>query len=82
MEAIRVNVKLFGILRSHLQEYDPSKGVNVVLSEGNKICNLLDMLGLPKDETKLFLVKGLARNLAYQLDDCDEVSIFLPMGGG
>ena len=77
-----MNVRLFGTLRNHLQEYDPSKGVNVVLSEGSKICNLLDMLGLPKDETKLFLVKGLARGIAYQLEDSDEVSIFLPMSGG
>jgi molybdopterin converting factor small subunit len=82
MEAIRVNVKLFGTLRSHLQDYDPCKGVNVALSEGNAICNLLDVLGLSRDETKLFIVKGLARKLTYELEDSDEVSIFLPVGGG
>ncbi len=82
MEAIRVNVKLFGTLRNYLQQYDPDKGVMVVLNEGNTIGELVDVLDLPEGETRLFLVRGLSRGLTYQLEDSDEVSIFLPIGGG
>lgn len=82
MEAIGVNVKLFGTLRNYLREYDPRKGVIVVLNERNTIRDLVDVLNLPEGETKLFFVKGLSRKITYQLEDADEVSIFLPLGGG
>ncbi len=82
MEAIEVNVKLFGTLRSYLREYDPSKGAVIILDKGNTIRDLIEVLNLPKGETKLFFVKGLSRKITYQLKDADEVSIFLPLGGG
>lgn len=82
MEAIEVNVKLFGTLRNYLREYNPSKGVIIALDKGNTIRDLVDVLNLPEGEMKLFFVKGLSRKITYQLEDTDEVSIFLPLGGG
>ena len=82
MEAIEVNVKLFGTLRNYLREYDPSKGTIIVLDKGNTIRDLVDVLNLPEGEMNLFFVKGLSRKITYQLEDTDEVSIFLPLGGG
>jgi molybdopterin converting factor small subunit len=82
MEAIEVNVKLFGMLRNYLREYNPSKGAIIVLDKGNTIRDLVDVLNLPEGEMKLFFVKGLSRKITYQLEDTDEVSIFLPLGGG
>jgi sulfur-carrier protein len=82
MKAITVNVKLFGTLRKSLPDYDPEKGIDVDLEEGKTIGDLLDMLHLSDGETKLLLVKGLARRLEYQLEDCDELGVFLPVGGG
>ncbi len=82
MEAIEVNVKLFGTLRNYLREYNPSKGAIIVLDKGNTIRDLVEVLNLPEGEMKLFFVKGLSRKITYQLEDTDEVSIFLPLGGG
>ena len=83
MEAIEVNVKLFGTLRNYLREYNPSKGAIIVLDKGNTIRDLVEVLNLPEGEMKLFfVVKGLPRKITYQLEDADEVSIFLPLGGG
>ena len=82
MEAIGVNVKLFGTLRNYLRDYNPSKGAIIVLDKGNTIRDLVEVLNLPEGEMKLFFVKGLPRKITYQLEDADEVSIFLPLGGG
>ena len=82
MKAITVNVKLFGTLRKYIADYDPEKGVEVDLEEGNTIGDLFDTLHLTDGATKLVLVKGLARRLDYQLKDFDEVGVFLPLGGG
>ena len=82
MGTITVNVRLFGTLRKSHPGYDPEKGIDVELEEGRMICDLLDTLHLPEGETKLLLVRGLSRRLEYQLEDSDELSIFLPIGGG
>lgn len=82
MGKITVTVKLFGTLRKHVPQYDPSKGVDVALKEGDTLRDLVDRLRLPDGESKLFLVRGMNRSLAYELDDLDEVGIFLPAGGG
>lgn len=82
MEVIKVNIKLFGTLRNHLPEYDTSSGINVALREGHTIRDLLEVMDIPKGETMLCFVGGAARKLTYELEESDEVNIFLPLGGG
>ena len=82
MGTITVNVRLFGTLRRSHPGYDPEEGINVEVEEGKTIRDLLDTLCLSEGETKLLLVRGLCRKLEYQLGDSDELSIFLPIGGG
>lgn len=82
MGTIHVTVKLFGTLRKHVPQYNPKKGVEVVLKEGDTLRDLVANLGLPDGENKLFLVRRMSWSPGYQLDDFDEVSIFLPAGGG
>lgn len=82
MAKITVNVRLFGTLRKYVIQYDPSKGVNIALNEGDTLRDLANMLGLPDPETKLYLVKSISQALSYQLHDSDQVSIFLQAGGG
>jgi len=82
MGTIRVNVKLFGTLRNHISGYDPEQGVSVELSEGSVIEDVIKHLGLPQKETGLVIMKGISQKLTDKLNDADEMSIFLPMGGG
>ncbi len=82
MESIRINAKLFGTLRSHIPGYDHDHGLEVVLTEGRTVRDLIQVLHIPDGESKLFLVRGLAQKLTYELEDGDEVNIFLPIGGG
>jgi hypothetical protein len=77
-----VNVKFFGTLKDHVPGYDCDRGVDVVLDEGKSIRDLLHVLRLPETGSKLFLVRGLARNLTDELKDADEVNICLPIGRG
>lgn len=82
MGSVTVTVKLFATLRKHVPQYDPDKGVEVTLSEGGTLYDLIDNLGLANGGSNLFFVNGVSRTLTYQLHDSDQVSIFLPAGGG
>lgn len=82
MAKITVNVKLFGTLRKTVAMYDSSKGLNIALHEGDTLRDLAATLGLPDPESKLYLVKRISQPLSYKLYDSDQVSIFLPAGGG
>ena len=77
-----MNVRLYGTLSSYVHGYDHEKGVDVVIGEGTTIADLISVLSLPVNVARLFFVKGLSQKLTYQLNDQDEISIFLPMAGG
>jgi|WetSurMetagenome_2_1015567.scaffolds.fasta_scaffold826336_1 molybdopterin converting factor small subunit len=79
---IRVKVKLFGTLRKYAPGYDQEKGLDVTLAEGETVQNLLDTLGIPEDEARLFFIGGAIKKLTDRLHDGDEISLFLPMAGG
>lgn len=79
---MKVNVKLFGVLRNYVSGYDHNKGVDVVLEEGETIRNLLAALSLSENEARLFFVKGVSKKVTDPLNDGDEISVFLPIGGG
>lgn len=81
MKTVTVTVKLFATLRKDVPHYDPKKGVEVVLSEGGTLYDLIVNLGLANGDSSLFFVNGVSRILMYQLSDFDQVSIFLPAGG-
>ncbi|MGD0230619.1 MAG: hypothetical protein ABSC19_09700 [Syntrophorhabdales bacterium] len=74
-------VKLFGTLGSYAPGYNDKKGVIAVLDQGKSIGDLLNVLGLPEKEARVFFVKGISRELTHELHDLDEVNIFLPLAG-
>lgn len=82
MGTVTVTVKLFATLRKDVPDYDPKKGVEVVLSEGGTLYDLVDNLHLAHGYSNLFIVNGVGRTLTYELRNLDKVSIFLPAGGG
>lgn len=79
---ITIQVKLFATLR----QYRPGLGIGeafaVTLAEGATIADLIQQLGLPKDEVKIIFVNALFREPGHVLADGDEVGMFPPVGGG
>lgn len=82
MGEIRVKAKLFGTLRKYAPGYDSAKGLEVTLSEGQTVRALLQVLGIPEDEARLFSIGGVFKKVTDTLHDGDEISLFLPMAGG
>ncbi|MCX5813321.1 MAG: MoaD/ThiS family protein [Proteobacteria bacterium] len=81
-KSFSVNVKLFGTLRNYVPEYDHSKGIAIILEEGQTIRDLLNVLGIPENEAHVFFVRGLSKRLTDTLQESDEVSIFVQVSGG
>jgi molybdopterin converting factor small subunit len=80
---VNVTVKLF----ANLQQYAPdgvkaAQPFEVEVPDGGTIEELLDVLGIPKRETKVAFVNGRGRAHGYRLQPDDEVGIFPPVGGG
>ncbi len=79
---VSVNVKLFGILRRHVPDYDHEKGVVLTLKDGSSIRDVVGVLGLPEKEAGLFLVKGRPKRREDTVCDGDEIAVFVMMAGG
>jgi hypothetical protein len=78
---MQVLVKLYASLSRYHGE---TAGVpfKIDLPENAMIVDLVNRLKLPKDEVKLFFVKGRARPIDWPLEPGDEVGIFPLIGGG
>lgn len=69
-----------------MRRYQPDLGhgesLQVELAEGSRIADLLERLGVPKNETKQVFVNGRIQLSDYVLKDGEEVGIFPPIAGG
>ncbi|HVP79827.1 MAG TPA: hypothetical protein VMV04_18235 [Thermodesulfobacteriota bacterium] len=78
---MQVRVKLYASLSRH---YGKAAGVpfEINLPESASIVDLVNRLKLPKEEVKVFFVRGRARPIDWPLEQGDEVGIFPLLGGG
>ena len=79
---MRVQVKLYASLSRFFGKVPAGTPFEIDLPERAMIVDLLDRLKLPKEEVKLFFVKGRARPIDWPLEPGDEVGIFPLIGGG
>ena len=79
---MQVHVKLFASLRTYRSGLGIGESCPVELPAGATVGELVQQLGLPPAEVKLFFVNGRSQPLEYALADGDEVGIFPPVGGG
>lgn len=82
MGLITVNVKLFATLRRYIPDYDPDKGIDVVLNEGSSLKGLIHALCLSRNEARVIIVNGMPRKMTDLINNGDQVSIFTPIIGG
>ena len=78
---VRVELRLFGDLRKY--HYTPlDVGYDMRVEEGASILDVVKLLGVPVDETKIVLVNGRHKELDYILLDGDRLAIFPAVAGG
>ena len=82
MNQIIVTVKLYSTLQRYIENYDPATGVQIVLTEGATVEDLIRSLGLPIREALLVIVRNVVRKSGYKLIDGDIITVFSIIGGG
>lgn len=82
---LTVSVKLFGPLRDYHPEKESEGKLEAFswsLPKGSTIQELLDEIGIPKEEVKIVFVNNIKVPLDNVLNDNDEIGIFSPIAGG
>jgi sulfur-carrier protein len=79
---MKIQLKLYGTLRRLSPGGKAGAPIEIELVEGATIQDLIDLLEIPEDETKVAFVNSLVRDKEYRLEPGDKVGIFPPVGGG
>ena len=79
---MKVRVKLFATLCRYFSNAAPGIPFEMELPEGATLADLVNHLKLPREEVKVFFVKGRARPGNWYLEEGDEVGIFPLIAGG
>jgi len=77
-----VQVFLAATLRRFIPNYDPEKGISVSIEPGGSVAQIIEFLGIPKEEIKIVMVNGAHSSLDRQLNGDERVAFFPPVGGG
>jgi len=79
---ITLRARLYASLRKYQPGLGHGESLQVELPDGSRVADLLDKLGVPKNETKQVFVNGRLQLSDYVLKDGEEVGIFPPIAGG
>jgi sulfur-carrier protein len=79
---MKIQLKLYGTLRRMSPGGKAGAPLELDLPVGATIQDLIDLLEIPEDETKVAFVNNLVRDKDYRLEPGDNVGIFPPVGGG
>lgn len=81
---IEVEVKIFATLRKYVPGLDIGEPLKLSLTDSTTLAQLVEQLGIPKEEIKIVVVNNLALSTDYDyvLVNGDRLAIFPPVGGG
>jgi molybdopterin converting factor small subunit len=79
---VTVQVRLYATLRRYRPELGHGEALRVEMPDGSRVANLLEKLGIPRDETKQVFVDGLHKPMDFVLRDGQQVGVFPPIAGG
>jgi molybdopterin synthase sulfur carrier subunit len=79
---MQVRVKLFANLCRYFGNVLPGVPFEMEIADGATLSDLVNHLKLPREEVKIFFVKGRARPIGWPLEPGDEVGIFPLVAGG
>lgn len=79
---MHVTVKLFATLTRFGQGEKAGTPFIIELKQDATLSDLVDLLKIPAEETRIMFVNGIIQEPDYRLRDKDEVGLFPPIGGG
>lgn len=79
---MNVAVKLFGTLGQHIPEYDRDCGINIEISDGAKVKDLLDHIKIHGTKGIIVVAEGKLLKPEDKLGDSCSVQIFQSVFGG
>jgi sulfur carrier protein ThiS len=79
---MKVSVKIFSVLREHVPDYNPQKGVDTVLTDGATVSDLLNHLGIPISEAPVVTCNGCVLHHGDTIQKDSIIEIFQSVAGG
>jgi molybdopterin converting factor small subunit len=79
---MQVTVKLFATLTRFGQGEKAGTPFKIVLKQDSTLSDLVNLLKIPAEETRIMFVNGIIQEPEHRLKDGDEVGLFPPIGGG
>jgi len=79
---MKINVKLFSILRQCVDDYDPDRGVDIELSSQAVVADLIQHLNIPDNQKPVVTCNGRILKANDVLSDGSLLQIFQPVAGG
>lgn len=79
---MKVKVKLFGTLRQRFPGYRHDEGIEVEISDGARVRDLLAHLEIPESQGGIVIVDAQLMKPDDKLGDGAKVNVFQPVFGG
>ena len=79
---MKINVKLFSLLRQCVADYNPDLGVDVELGPQAAVADLIRQLNIPENQKPVVTCNGRILKAEDTLSDGSQVQIFQPVAGG
>ena len=79
---MKVKVKLYGTLSSHIPEYKSSQGIDVEIPDDGTVSDLLTHLGIPEKHGAAVIASGRVLKADDKIQDGVPVDVFQSIQGG
>jgi sulfur carrier protein ThiS len=79
---MKLKIKVFGTLTERFPNYDHEKGIDVEISDGARVKDLLDHLKISEPEPGIVVAEGRVRGDDEELQGTWTVDIFQSIFGG
>ena len=79
---MKLKIRVFGTLTGRFPNYDPEKGIDVEISDGARVKDLLAQLKITEPEPGIVVAEGRVRGGDEQLQDTWTVDILQSIIGG
>ena len=79
---MRITVRIYATLCRYVPGVSAGTPIEIELSDGASVADLIERLEVPAREVKIAFVNGRTQSPDWLLKSRDEAGIFPPVGGG
>jgi len=79
---MKIQVRLYGTLGSHLPDHNRLTGIVVEIPEGSNVGDLMDHLAVSREKVGIVTVDGTLVKESKALFSGDFVRMYIPISGG